>query len=278
MEDPDKMSTAKENMKDFREKIEGVYKHLGEKTEGISKEVNIKGVEVGSGGIFGLVLVFTPVLLSIFGLGHDYLSIGITIIGYLIAIALSLLEVVPKLQNIYKEYQDTGDVSKLFSFKSLMLLFQAAFAFVLLLHFSHIADKNRAKDTGIYGLMISMVYISRQSWKLSNFSIKNDDFYKFIVCLTALVMLLFMTTIAWKDATTSYTIACTLLSAVIILCDYIGKPISERLDEVEPLSAITALLLVFTVMYVSISASSGFKILSFTGKVSVGCMTSFDYS
>lgn len=254
-----RMARAKENLRELHEKAKDAYKRMEEKVEEFSKSINVRGVEIDSGGVLSLILIFTPIVLSILGF-ESHIPITIAIIGYLIAIALSLHQGIPKLYNAYIRYKETHSIWELLGFRNLVLLFQVAFGMFLSLHLFHITDKHRTESVGTYGLMISLIYLSRLAWKLSNFSIKKDNFYKLITLLIGLVLILLVTSIAWKEVTTSYIVVSALLSAMMILSDYIGEPIVEKIEETEPLSAIAALFPIFTAIYVTVNASQKFKI------------------
>ncbi|AFN83457.1 hypothetical protein EROM_080350 [Encephalitozoon romaleae SJ-2008] len=255
-----RMAKAKENLKDLHEKTNEACKRIKERIKENHKSINICGIEIDSSDVLSLILIFTPIVPSILGFNNSYVPTTISIIGYLVAIIFSLYQGITKLYNSYVKYKETHSIWELLGFRNLMLLFQVAFGMFLSLHLLHITDKHRTESIGTYGLMISLVYISKLAWKLSNFSIKKDDFYQFLILLIGLVLILLATSIAWKEVTTSYIVVSALLSSMMILSDHIGEPITEKLDETEPLSAIAALLPIFTVIYVTANTIQKFKI------------------
>ncbi|WEL39192.1 hypothetical protein PFJ87_08g00500 [Encephalitozoon hellem] len=259
METSSKTNKARENLKEFQKKAKDAYKSFRDMIEKLPKKISIYGVEIESSGALGLALIFTPIVLSILGIS-SHLSMAIAVIGYLTAIALSLFHATPKVYKTCKKYKESHDIWELVEFKNLMLFFQIIFGMFLLLHLLYITDENCAEGVMVYGLMISLIYLSRLAWKMSNFSIKKDDFYKIIVLLAGLVSINLITFVARKEISKPHIIISSLLSAVIILSNCVGKPITEKEEEAEPLSAIAALLPIITVIYVTACACRKFRI------------------
>ncbi|ADM11971.1 uncharacterized protein Eint_080350 [Encephalitozoon intestinalis ATCC 50506] len=246
------------NIKEFHVKVrETLLDEDGEKSSfficRIGDRVNIHWkFDIDYDIIFSFILILKSIMLGIFKMESKYFSFCIL----MTAIVFSWIEAV---ERLHASYRRNPDIRKLLEFKNLISVFQIAFGIILTTHLLYIQEEESSKrDARIYSLMVSLVYLFRCTWK-SSFFLQSDDIYQFLYP-TALTIMFFMAFLSWRNKTMLYDIPCALISILIALKNYVGKPVSLEKEGINLLSIIFCSLFMLGILATVYTASGFFKI------------------